>query len=51
MSALPAAPDKPRVVQAMFDRIAPRYDLLNRILEHDRMRLPRLICIRHHAID
>jgi len=32
MSALPAAPDKPRVVQAMFDRIAPRYDLLNRIL-------------------
>jgi demethylmenaquinone methyltransferase/2-methoxy-6-polyprenyl-1,4-benzoquinol methylase len=32
MTTLPAAPDKPRVVEAMFDRIAPRYDLLNRIL-------------------
>ncbi len=26
-------------------------DLLNRVLENDRMRLPRLIFIRHHAID
>src|SRR5258705_461441 len=29
---LPDVDDKPRVVEAMFDRIAPHYDALNRVL-------------------
>lgn len=43
---LPATADKAAVVQAMFDRIAPRYDLLNRLLT---FKLDR--CWRQRAIQ
>lgn len=47
---LPSHADKAAVVEAMFDRIAPRYDLLNRLLTLRLDQRWRSALIRHAAV-
>jgi demethylmenaquinone methyltransferase/2-methoxy-6-polyprenyl-1,4-benzoquinol methylase len=47
---LPSHADKATVVEAMFDRIAPRYDLLNRLLTLRLDQRWRAALIRHGAV-
>jgi demethylmenaquinone methyltransferase/2-methoxy-6-polyprenyl-1,4-benzoquinol methylase len=47
---LPIEADKAAVVEAMFDRIAPRYDLLNRLLTLRLDQRWRAALIRHAAV-
>ncbi len=48
---LPSRAEKAAVVEAMFDRIAPRYDLLNRLLTLRLDQRWRAALLRHAAVD